>query len=104
MVRFADSNVSQRSVATYAMCGRIFNIHLTTNLPRNLPVNFFLNRLRFDRIVTTSLWRRGPTFLAYPAYSIVVRRLRKQQAQENLARSRGFWKVLSQQLVGWSRV
>ena len=28
----------QGSVATYARCSGIFNIHLTTNLPRNLPV------------------------------------------------------------------
>jgi len=38
---FADTNVSQGSVATYAKCGGIFNIHLTANLPSNLPVNFF---------------------------------------------------------------
>jgi len=35
--RFADSNVSQGSVATYARCGGIFDIHLTAHLPRNLP-------------------------------------------------------------------
>jgi len=35
-------NVSQASVATYARCGGIFNIHLTTNLPRYLSVNFSL--------------------------------------------------------------
>ena len=40
MACFADINISQGSVATYARCGGIFNIHLTTNLPRNLPVNF----------------------------------------------------------------
>jgi len=34
---FADINVSQGSVATYARCGGIFNIQLTANLPRNLP-------------------------------------------------------------------
>jgi len=38
MARFADVNVSQGSVATYARCSGIFNIRLTTNLPRNLPV------------------------------------------------------------------
>jgi len=32
----------QGSVATYARCGGIFNIHLTTNLPKNLPVKHFL--------------------------------------------------------------
>jgi len=41
MDAFADINVSQGSVATYARCGGIFNIHLTTNYPRNLPVIFF---------------------------------------------------------------
>jgi len=64
MACFADINVSQGSVATYASCGGNFNIHLTRNLPRNFPVNFF-NRLRFDRIMVTNLW---PTFLAHPVY------------------------------------
>ena len=41
MACFADINVSQGSVATYAKCDGIFNIHITANLPRNLPVNFF---------------------------------------------------------------
>jgi len=41
MACFADINVSQGSVATCARCGGIFNIHLTANLPRNLPVKFF---------------------------------------------------------------
>jgi len=40
MACFADVNVSQGSVATYARCDGIFNIHLTANLPSNLPVNF----------------------------------------------------------------
>ena len=55
MACFADINVSHGSVATYARCGGIFNIHLTTNLGRNLPVKLFLNRLRFDRIIFMSL-------------------------------------------------
>ena len=41
MACFADINVSQGSVATYGRFGGIFNILLTTNLPKNLPVNFF---------------------------------------------------------------
>ena len=57
MVCFADINVSQGSVATYTRCGGIFNIHLTANLPRNLPVKE-INRFRFGRIVATSLWPR----------------------------------------------
>ena len=40
MACFADSNVSQGSVAAYVRCGGICNIHLTANLPRNLPANF----------------------------------------------------------------
>jgi len=62
-VRFADINVSQGSVATYTRCGGIFNMRLTANLPRNLLVNNFVNRLRFDRIMVASLW---PRFLAHP--------------------------------------
>ena len=38
MACFADIDVSQGSVATYARCYGIFNMHLTANLPRNLPV------------------------------------------------------------------
>ena len=41
MACFADINVSQRSVATYARCGGIFNMDLTANLPRNLSVKRF---------------------------------------------------------------
>ena len=64
----ADINVSQGSVAIYARCGGTFNISLTTNLPRNLPVKKCFNRLRFDRIMIMSLW---PTFLAHPVYGMV---------------------------------
>jgi len=38
MACFADINVSQDSLAIYARCGGIFNIELTANLLRNLPV------------------------------------------------------------------
>ena len=38
---FADINVSQGSVATYARCSGMFNIHLTANLLGNLPVKKF---------------------------------------------------------------
>jgi len=34
MACFADVNVSQGSVATYARCGGIFDIRLTANLPK----------------------------------------------------------------------
>jgi len=64
MACFADINVSQGSVATCARCSGIFNMHLTANLPRNLPVkNQFLNQLGIDRIMVMSLW---PRFLAHP--------------------------------------
>jgi len=49
--------------ATYARCGGIFNMHLTANLKRNLPVKNLVNQLRFDRIMVMSLW---PRFLAHP--------------------------------------
>ena len=35
---FSDVNVSQGS---YARCVGTFSVHLTINLPGNLPVNFF---------------------------------------------------------------
>jgi len=38
MACFADINVSQGSVATYARCGEMFNIQLTANLLRKLLV------------------------------------------------------------------
>jgi len=38
MASFADINVSQGSVATYARCSEILDIHLTANFSRNLPV------------------------------------------------------------------
>ena len=41
MACFVGVNVSQGRVATYARRGGMLNIHLTTNLPRNLTVNFF---------------------------------------------------------------
>ena len=38
-------------LATYSRCGVMFNIHLSANLLRNLPVKKMVNRLRFDRIM-----------------------------------------------------
>jgi len=46
MACFADINVSQGSVATYATRGGIFDIHLTANLPRNLPVKKILKSVQ----------------------------------------------------------
>ena len=61
MTCFADTNVSQGSVATYAGAVGFSNNHLTANLPRSLPENFFFKN-RF-RIVATSLW---PCFFGPP--------------------------------------
>ena len=72
MSYFADVNFSQGSVATHARCGRIFHIHLTANLLRNLPVKIVLNWLRIDRIMVMSLW---PVFLAHPVYGTARRLL-----------------------------
>jgi len=68
MACFADIDVSQGSLATYARCDGIFNIHLIANLRRTLSVKFCKNRLRFDRIVIMSLW---PTFLAHPVHVVL---------------------------------
>ena len=46
MARFADINVSQATVATYARCDGIFEMYLTANLPRNLPVKIFLKSVK----------------------------------------------------------
>jgi len=46
MACFADINVSQGSVATYARYSGILNIHLTANLPRNPPVKKFLKAVK----------------------------------------------------------
>jgi len=51
MACFAEINVSQGSVATHARRGGIFDIHLTTNLPGNLPVKKIL--IGYD---LTELW------------------------------------------------
>jgi len=66
MTCFADTNVSLGCVATYARCGGIFNINLTANLPRNLPLKKIGKSLRFDRIMVMTLWPRffGPPCIA----------------------------------------
>jgi len=46
MACFADINVSQVSVATYGRCGGIFDIYLTANLPKNLPVKKILKSVK----------------------------------------------------------
>jgi len=63
MACFADINVSQGTVATYARCSGIIDIHLTANLPRNRQVKKCLNQLRTDKIMVMSVW---PRFFAHP--------------------------------------
>ena len=49
MAHFADINISQGSVATYARCSGIFNMHLTADLPRNLPVKKFSKSVKISQ-------------------------------------------------------
>ena len=69
MACFAYINISQGSVATYARRVGIFSVHLTANLTRNLPMEQFLNRLRFGRNMVMSLW---PAVLAHPGQRCVA--------------------------------
>jgi len=62
MANFADINVAQGSVATYATCGGILIIHLTTNLARNLPVK----KIKLVKISQNCGHEAVPTFLAHP--------------------------------------
>ena len=50
MACFADINVSQGSVATYARCDGVFNIHLPANLLGNLPVKNSKSVLRLREL------------------------------------------------------
>ena len=73
---FADRNVSQGSAATYARCGAIFNIQLTTKfIEESSSEIVFKNRFRFDKIVAMSLW---PHFFGPP------RRLIQQVCQTSV--------------------
>ena len=67
---FADKNVSQGSVVTYARFGQISSMRLIANLLKNLPVKKFFNRLRFDRIMVMSMWPRfWPTLYIHGGFS-----------------------------------
>jgi len=55
-------NVSQGSVATYTRCDGSFNIHLATNLPRNIPVKFLIG----SDMTELWSWVCGSTFLVHP--------------------------------------
>jgi len=46
MACYADINVSQGSVATYARWGGIFDIRLSVNYPRNLRVKTFFKSVK----------------------------------------------------------
>jgi len=99
MVCFADISVSPDSVATYARRGWIFDMHLTTNLPRNLPLNKnFLNRLRIDRIMVMSQWPLfWPTLYCtrypIPVVTTVIHLL--------IRKSAGFWSGGQCPLAAW---
>jgi len=73
MACFADINVSQGSVATYARCGGIFNIFLAANLPRNLQVKKFL-------ISVKNCQNYGHESVAHPVY-LDVRDVQSQLQQ-----------------------
>ena len=49
MACFADINVSQGSVATYARCGGMFSIRLTSNLLRYFRVKIFYKSVKIWR-------------------------------------------------------
>jgi len=69
MACFADINVLQGSVVTYARRDGIFDIHFTANLPRNLPVKKFLKSFKN--------WQNNghesvAPFLVHPVYACVL--------------------------------
>jgi len=65
MACFAGIDVSQGSVVTYATCDGIFLYLFNYKFTKVSPNEFFLNRLRFERIMVMSLWPRffGPPCL-----------------------------------------
>jgi len=66
MACFADINFSRgTSVAKYARCGGIFNMHLTANLPRNISVKKFVNRLIRQNYGHESMAPFWPTLYVY---------------------------------------
>jgi len=69
MACFADINASQGSVATYARCGGVLNVHLTANLPRNLSVKTIFKSVK--------IWQNYghecvAPFFAHPVYDTGV--------------------------------
>jgi len=81
MACFADINVSQGSVATYARCGWIFNMHLTANLPGNLSVKKICKSVKIwqnygHEFVAQFFW---PTSYVYSFY-LLIRALTKNPA------------------------
>jgi len=67
MACFADINVSQGNSNIHKVLWDFwcpFNCKFTKE---SFTVKFFLNRLRFDRSMVTSLW---PAFLAHPVYCV----------------------------------
>jgi len=73
MACFADINVSQGSVATYGgMCGGMFNVLLTVNLLRNLPVKKISKSVKIWQTYARMVMSLWPRFLAHPVYPIRI--------------------------------
>ena len=69
MTCFANITTSQGSVATYARCGGIFDIHATANLPRNHAVKKFLKSVKnWQNYGLESV----PPFLAHPVHNMYI--------------------------------
>jgi len=62
-----------------------FLYRLTTNFPMNLSVKKLFTRLRFGRIMVTTLW---PTFLAHPVVPIPVSGSRTEEWREGWCEGR----------------
>ena len=71
------------------MADGIFDTHLTANLPRNLAVKKFLNRLRIDRIMIASLWPRFWPILYTILFSFRVHRILQKVTTSFSDRSSG---------------
>ena len=69
MACFADINVSQSRVATYARCGEIFIVLLTANLQKESSSEMFFTSVK--------IWQHyghecGSDFLAHPVYACLM--------------------------------
>ena len=102
MACFADINVSQGSVATYARLSGSFNIHLTTNLPRNFPVTIFFKSVQ----IWLSYGHESVTSLFRPILYIVCyfRIWWRSMSTQSEARDPGTWDSSAPQTVTYLRI